>query len=150
MGQSGQGNQGLAVSPQVLGGQTQTFPVSGGATLVSLSGVTTGTGTTFFTFQQANGPGASGPSVPFAFFSMVVVASAGTSAGAVAIQVSLDGTNWFQPATSQTVGGATNPVATAAPGVFGIALNFPAIAVRAVVTTTIVGGTITATVGYAL
>ncbi len=71
---------------------------------------------------------------------MVVVSSAGVSAGSVQMQGSLDGTNWFSLGSAVSTTTASTvfpPVATTTP---------PTRFVRANVATVITGGTISATV----
>lgn len=76
--------------------------------------------------------------------SLFVVAGAGVSAGVVAIQISNDGVNWSNPGASAV------SVTTSAPGAYAINVaNFPAQYVRAAITTTITGGTVTAYVASA-
>lgn len=72
---------------------------------------------------------------------MVVNSSAGVSAGAVQLQGSLDGTNWF------SLGSAVST--TTASTVFAPVVETGAYVryVRAAVTTAITGGTVSATVG---
>jgi hypothetical protein len=72
---------------------------------------------------------------------MVVVSSAGVSAGSVQAQGSLDGTNWFSlgsAVSTSTASTVFTPVV-----VTGAAFRF----IRANVATAITGGTISATVG---
>jgi hypothetical protein len=71
---------------------------------------------------------------------MVVTTSAGVSAGSVQMQGSLDGTNWF------SIG---SPVTTSAASTTTVATSTSAFArfVRAVIATTITGGTVTVSVG---
>jgi hypothetical protein len=74
--------------------------------------------------------------------SMAVTTSAGVSAGVVQIQGSLDGTNWFNmPTTSSVTTNAASTTFLVTPPAC------PARFVRAAITTTITGGTITAVVG---
>lgn len=67
---------------------------------------------------------------------IAVTASAGVSAGVVAIEVSQDNTNWFR----------TNGSALTAPGVTSTTVNGAWRYARGNVTTTITGGTVSATV----
>lgn len=70
-------------------------------------------------------------------FTLVVVASAGVSAGVVALEVSHDGTNWYRHTTTVT---------TSAPGVSQTTMTgFAFRHARGVITTTITGGTVTCT-----
>lgn len=70
-------------------------------------------------------------------FTLVVVASAGVSAGVVALEVSQDNTNWYRH---------TGTVTTSAPGVFQTTMsNFAFRYARGAITTTITGGTVTCT-----
>jgi len=73
-----------------------------------------------------------------------VVASAGVSAGQVALQGSLDGTNWYTVSAGSALGapGVTVNVA-ATPG------STPARYLRSTITTGITGGTVTTTLGGA-
>lgn len=74
---------------------------------------------------------------------LVVATSAGVSAGAVQLQGSLDGVNWYNLGTPLT----TN----AASAVFSQAqANTPTRLLRARISTAIVGGTVTATVAMAV
>lgn len=70
---------------------------------------------------------------------LVVVTGAGVSAGAVKIQASMDGTNWYAVGSPLSVS-AANTVYTQAGTV-------PGRYFRALVSTTITGGTITAWIG---
>lgn len=70
-------------------------------------------------------------------FTLVVVASAGVSAGVVAIEVSQDNTNFYRHTTTVT---------TSAPGVSQITMTgFAFRYARGAITTAITGGTVTAT-----
>lgn len=71
-----------------------------------------------------------------------VVTGAGVSAGVVTLQGSNDGTNWFSTATTVTTNAANTTFAAAL-------ANFPFAYVRALITTTITGGTISASVASA-
>jgi hypothetical protein len=107
-----------------------------GAALVT----TTGTILATTTLSAASATGA-GSVADFgsakANVSLVVIASAGTTAGAVALEVSQDNTNWYRHITS---------IDTTAPGVFQTSTNNLAFRyARANITTLIVGGTVTAT-----
>lgn len=76
---------------------------------------------------------------------LTVVAGAGVSAGAVTLELSQDGVNWFQPTTTPAV-----PLTTAAPGVFfATVADVVAQYARARVSTAIVGGTVDAWIGQA-
>lgn len=66
---------------------------------------------------------------------LAITASAGVSAGAVALEVSQDNTNWFR----------TTPVTQSAPGVTQITQTGAWRYARGNVTTTITGGTVSAT-----
>lgn len=66
----------------------------------------------------------------------VVIAGAGVSAGAVALETSQDNTNWVR----------TSPVTTSAPGTQAITVTGAYRFARAVITTAITGGTISATI----
>jgi hypothetical protein len=71
---------------------------------------------------------------------MVVTSSSGVSAGAVTLQGSLDGTNWFALGSAVSTSSAST---TFTPVVqTGVLVRF----VRAAITTTITGGTISAAV----
>jgi hypothetical protein len=99
--------------------------VSSGKTgLAVLNGVTTGNSTAVALD--------SGASIRTA--TMVVRGSAGISAGAVQLQGTLDGTNWYN------VG---SPVTAVASANVGFTAPLHATQIRAVVSTTIVGGTVT-------
>jgi hypothetical protein len=72
---------------------------------------------------------------------MVVTSSSGVSAGAVTLQGSLDGTNWFALGSAVSTSSAST---TFTPVVqTGVLVRY----VRAAITTTITGGTISAVVG---
>ena len=74
-----------------------------------------------------------------------VVAGAGVSAGAVTLELSDDGVNWFQPTTTPTV-----PLTTAAPGTFyATAVDIVTQYARARISTAITGGTVDAWIGQA-
>ena len=76
--------------------------------------------------------------------SMVVTTSGTVTSGAVALQVSLDGSNWV---TAPGAGATVSPLSASAPVTLAVASNVCARYVRANVTTTIGGGgTITAVV----
>lgn len=101
---------------------------------------TTGTIVATTTLSAASSTGA-GTVADFgaakANISLVVIASAGVSAGVVALEVSQDNTNWYRHVTSVT---------TNAPGVFQTSTNNLAYRyARANITTAITGGTVTAT-----
>lgn len=66
---------------------------------------------------------------------IAIIASAGVSAGAVALEVSQDNTNWFRG----------SPVTQSAPGVTSATITGAWRYARGNVTTTITGGTVTAT-----
>jgi hypothetical protein len=74
---------------------------------------------------------------------LAVTSSAAVSAGAVQLQGSLDGVNWYNMLTTPlSIGSASTT--------FGAnAANFPAVFVRANVTTAITGGTVTCSVSSA-
>lgn len=119
------------------GGQTANVAVPGpnlGAGLV----VTTGTliSSATLTAQSATGAG-----VVADFGSaktqttIAITASAGVSAGAVALEVSQDNTNWFRG----------TPVTQSAPGVTQASITGAWRYARGNVTTTITGGTVSAT-----
>jgi hypothetical protein len=72
---------------------------------------------------------------------MVVVSSAGVSAGSVQLQGSLDGTNWFSLGSAVTTSTASTVFAPV------VVTNALTRFVRANVATAITGGTISATVG---
>lgn len=120
------------------GGQTANVAVPGpnlGAGLV----VTTGAliASTTLTAQSATGAGTvadfgSGKHA----ISLAVTAGAGVSAGVVALEVSQDNTNWFR----------TNGSALTAPGVTATTVTGAWRYARGNVTTTITGGTVSATV----
>lgn len=94
-----------------------------------LSAVSTGTGS--FDFDVAH-----------TTHSMVVTSGAGVSAGVVNLELSHDGTNWYAP-------GSNTVSTTAANTVYGVTVTFPARFVRARVSTSITGGTVTASVASA-
>ena len=76
---------------------------------------------------------------------LTVVAGAGVSAGAVTLELSQDGVNWFQPTTAPTV-----PLTTAAPGtLFATVADVVAQYARARISTVITGGTVDAWIGQA-
>lgn len=77
-----------------------------------------------------------------AFHGIIVVTSAGVSAGTVVLEVSHDNVNWFTTAASVSTTSA-NAVLSAT------VVNFPAQYVRARVSVGITGGTVTATVASA-
>lgn len=120
----------LAGGANVLG----SVITGGGLVLQSLSGVSaTGPGTAYT--NEASRARANP--------TMVVVTSAGVTAGAVQLQGSLDGVNWFNIGTAISTTTASAVLAlAAAPGTTHIAL-------RANVTTPIAGGTISAWVASA-
>lgn len=66
---------------------------------------------------------------------LVVLAAAGTTAGVVQLQGSLDGSNWVQLGTTVTLTAA----GTSLVSVSGIPMRF----VRGVISTTVVGGSVT-------
>jgi hypothetical protein len=103
----------------------QPLPVAVGAgPVTSLSAVTTGNGTAL------NG------GCPHNNHTMVATTSAGVSAGAVQLQGSMDNVNWVSlgsPLTTAVASTTTAQTQSAQPWQY----------IRAVVTTTIVGGTIT-------
>jgi hypothetical protein len=72
---------------------------------------------------------------------MVVTSSAGVTAGAVQLQGSLDGVNWFNLGSAVST---TTASTTFAPVVIS---NQPVRFLRANITTAITGGTVTAVVG---
>lgn len=72
---------------------------------------------------------------------MVVTSGAGVSAGAVQLQGSLDGVNWFNLGSAVTTNAASTTFAPVI--VSGTAVQY----VRATITTGITGGTISANVG---
>lgn len=74
------------------------------------------------------------PGVLIRACTMVVRGSAGVSAGAVQLQATVDGTNWFNVGTPVTVAASTNT---------GFYTTLHATAVRATVSTAVVGGTVT-------
>lgn len=120
------------------GGQTANVAVPGpnlGAGLVT----TTGTliSSTTLSAQSATGAGtvADFGSAKHAI-TLAVTASAGVSAGVVALEVSQDNTNWFR----------TNGSALTAPGVTATTVTGAWRYARGNVTTTITGGTVSATV----
>lgn len=79
---------------------------------------------------------------PHSSHTMVITTSAGVSAGAVALQGSLDNVNWFQIIAPVT----TNAASTVFAASVGAS---PYQYVRAAVTTTITGGTVTVLVASA-
>lgn len=120
------------------GGQTANIAVPGpnlGAGLVTTTGSLVAA--TTLTAQSATG---AGTVVDFGSgkhaISLAVTASAGVSAGVVALEVSQDNTNWFR----------TNGSALTAPGVTATTVTGAWRYARGNVTTTITGGTVSATV----
>lgn len=105
------------------------------------SGLVVSTGTliasTTFTARSATG---AGTVVDFGSgktnATLVITASAGVSAGAVALEVSQDNTNWFRG----------TPVTQSAPGVTQVNQGGAWRYARGNVTTTITGGTVSATI----
>lgn len=74
---------------------------------------------------------------------LVVLSSAGVTAGAVQLQGSIDGTNWYNLGAAVTVNAANT--------VFTVAVaNTPTRLLRARITTAIVGGTVSANVAMAV
>jgi hypothetical protein len=71
---------------------------------------------------------------------LVVTTSSGVSAGAVQLQGSLDQTNWFPIGSAVTTSAASTTTVASSTSAFARYL-------RAAVTTTITGGTVTATIG---
>lgn len=119
------------------GGQTANIAVPGpnlGAALVT----TTGTLVSSTTLTAASAVSA-GTVADFGSgkqnITMATTAGAGVSAGAVALEVSQDNTNWFQVA----------PVTLTAPGVTQITQVGAWRYARGAITTTITGGTVSAT-----
>ena len=109
----------------------QEVTVAGEAPVVSLSGVSaTGRGTVI----DLGGTHSN--------HSMVVTTSAGVSAGSVALQGSLDGTNWVNLGTAVTTNAASTSFLASVSGV-------PMRYLAANVATGITGGTVSATVAGA-
>lgn len=102
---------------------------AGTPAIASLTAVATGTGTVLDGGVLHTAP------------VLGVTAGAGVSAGVVLLEGSLDGTNWFSM-------GATNSVTTSAPGTTVVQSSNTARFLRARITTPIVGGTVTALVGW--
>lgn len=69
---------------------------------------------------------------------LAVTSSAGVSAGVVALEVSQDNTNWFRSTTTVTTNAASTVFQTSLVGAWRYA--------RANITTTITGGTVSATI----
>lgn len=119
------------------GGQTANVAVPGpnlGAGLVTTTGTLISSAT--LSAQSATGAGtvADFGSAKLSV-TLAVTASAGVSAGVVALEVSQDNTNWFR----------TNGSALAAPGVTSTTVSGAWRYARGNVTTTITGGTVSAT-----
>ena len=135
------GTGGTAANPSftsiVQGGNTANVAVPGpnlGAGLVTTTGTLISSAT--LTAQSATG---AGTVADFGSakqqITLAVTASAGVSAGAVALEVSQDNTNWFRG----------TPVTQSAPGVTQVNQGGAWRYARANVTTTITGGTVSAT-----
>lgn len=92
----------------------------------TLTAATTGNGATFDAGSA------------MANFSMAIVPSAGVSAGVVDLQVSHDGTDWIKISSSAALLAGTNQQLTLSGSAFRYA--------RGVVSTDVVGGTVTATI----
>lgn len=73
----------------------------------------------------------------YANHALYVLTSSGTASGVVTLQVSADGTNWFNTGTTITTNAASSEFAAAL-------ANFPARFVSAKITTVIGSGTVTA------
>lgn len=119
------------------GGQTVNVAVPGpnlGAGLVTTTGTLVSSAT--LTAQSATG---AGTVADFGSakqqITMAITASAGVSAGAVALEVSQDSTNWFR----------STPATQSAPGVTQVNQGGAWRYARGNVTTTITGGTVSAT-----
>jgi len=119
------------------GGQTANVAVPGpnlGAGLVT----STGSLVSASTLSAVSATGA-GTTVDFGSgkqnITLAIIAGAGVSAGAVALEVSQDGTNWFR----------STPVTQSAPGVTQVTTSGAWRYGRGNVTTTITGGTVSAT-----
>lgn len=101
--------------------------------------VSTGTMTPTTTLSAVSATGA-GTAVNYESahtnITLAITASAGVSAGAVALEVSHDGTNWFR----------STPVTQSAPGVTSVTITGAWSRARGNVTTTITGGTVSATI----
>lgn len=114
-----------------------TSPASqGNALLVATGPLTAGT-----TLSAASAP-ANGTTIDYgcakANVTLVVTASAGVSAGTVALEVSQDNTNWYRHTTT---------ISTTAPGVSQVTLSASAFRYcRGVITVAITGGTVSATI----
>lgn len=101
-----------------------TGPLTAGTTLSAASGVSNGTAIDYGC-AKAN-------------ITLVVVASAGVSAGTVALEVSHNGTDWYRHTTT---------VSTTAPGVFQTTMTgFAFRHCRGAITVGITGGTVTCTI----
>ena len=124
----GNGSANVDVAPAAPSGQGNALLVNTGV-LTAGATITAGSGT-------ANGTtidyGASKENI-----TLVVVASAGVSAGVVALEVSQDSTNWYRHTTTVT---------TSAPGVSQTTISSVAFRyARGVIATAITGGTVTCT-----
>jgi hypothetical protein len=121
----GNGSANVDVAPSTPNAIGNALLVSTGSLPASstLAAVSTGNGTSI-DFGSAH------PSITLA-----IIAGAGVSAGAVALEVSHDGTNWFRG----------TPVTQSAPGVTSSTISGAWRFARGVVSTNITGGTVTAT-----
>lgn len=125
----GNGSANVDVAPIAPAGQgnallVATGPLTAGTTLTAASGISSGT-TIDYGCAKAN-------------VTLVIVASAGVSAGVVALEVSHDGTNWYRHTTASTV---------TAPGVTQVTMTgFAFRHCRGAITTAITGGTVTCTI----
>lgn len=114
---------------------TDSAAVTSTGQFITTTGVETAT--TTLTAQSATGAGAvANFGASKQSITLAVTASAGVSAGVVALEVSQDSTSWF----------ITNGSALAAPGVTATTVTGAWRYARGNVTTTITGGTVTATV----
>lgn len=124
----GNGSANVDVAPAAPSGQGNALLVTGGVlvsttTLSAASAVSNGTVVDYGAAKNN--------------FTLVIVASAGVTAGVVALEVSHDNTNWYRHTTTVT---------TSAPGVSQVSMSgFAFRYARGVITTTITGGTVTAT-----
>lgn len=124
----GNGTANVDVAPATPSGQGNALLVTGGVltagtTLSAASGISSGTVVDYGAAKNN--------------FTLVVVASAGVSAGVVALEVSQDNTNFYRHTTSVT---------TSAPGVSQVTMSgFAFRYARGAITTAITGGTVTAT-----
>ena len=125
----GNGSANVDVAPTAPSGQGNallvcTGPLTAGTTINAGSGTANGT-TIDYGAAKAN-------------ITLVVTASAGVSAGVVALEVSHDNTNWYRHTTTVT----TSAPGTLQASVTGMAFRYA----RGVIATAITGGTVTCTI----